>query len=115
MYKRILLAYDGSVEGRKALREGALLAKRCGAKIYLLSVAGGGAGVQLADGAYAGAGAQHHAKLQAIFDESVDRLKLMGFAPVARLVEGGIQRRLPDRSNRMQPPRRPQRHHRRRL
>ena len=26
MYKRILLAYDGSVEGRTALREGALLA-----------------------------------------------------------------------------------------
>ena len=25
MYKRILLAYDGSVEGRTALREGALL------------------------------------------------------------------------------------------
>ena len=25
MYKRILLAYDGSIEGRTALREGALL------------------------------------------------------------------------------------------
>jgi nucleotide-binding universal stress UspA family protein len=28
MYRRILLAYDGSIEGRVALREGALLAKR---------------------------------------------------------------------------------------
>jgi nucleotide-binding universal stress UspA family protein len=27
MYKRILLAYDGSIEGRTALREGALLAR----------------------------------------------------------------------------------------
>ena len=38
MYKRILLAYDGSVEGRTALREGALLAKQCGAEVFLLSV-----------------------------------------------------------------------------
>jgi hypothetical protein len=26
MYKRVLLAYDGSIEGRRALREGAKLA-----------------------------------------------------------------------------------------
>jgi nucleotide-binding universal stress UspA family protein len=38
MYSRILLAYDGSVEGRTALREGALLAKQCGAQVFLLSV-----------------------------------------------------------------------------
>ena len=37
MYKRILLAYDGSVEGRTALREGALLARQCGAEVFLLS------------------------------------------------------------------------------
>jgi nucleotide-binding universal stress UspA family protein len=38
MYKRILLSYDGSVEGRTALREGALLAKQCGAEVFLLSI-----------------------------------------------------------------------------
>ena len=38
MYKRILLAYDGSVEGRTALREGAPLARQCRAKVFLLSV-----------------------------------------------------------------------------
>jgi nucleotide-binding universal stress UspA family protein len=38
MYKSILLAYDGSREGAMALREGALLAKTCGAKVVLLSV-----------------------------------------------------------------------------
>jgi nucleotide-binding universal stress UspA family protein len=38
MYKRILLAYDGSVEGRTALREGALLARQCVAEVFLLSV-----------------------------------------------------------------------------
>ena len=38
MYKRSLLAYDGSVEGRTALREGALLARQCRANVFLLSV-----------------------------------------------------------------------------
>ena len=38
MYKKILLAYDGSREGLVALREGALLARQCGAQVFLLSV-----------------------------------------------------------------------------
>ena len=38
MYKRSLLAHDGPVEGGTALREGALLAKQCGAEVFLLSV-----------------------------------------------------------------------------
>lgn len=38
MYRRILLAYDGSREGRAALREGALLVKRLGAEAFLLAV-----------------------------------------------------------------------------
>ena len=54
MYKRILLAYDGSIEGRTALREGALLARQCGAKVYLLSVLAETAPFLLADVAHAG-------------------------------------------------------------
>ena len=38
MYKKVLLAYDGSVEGRRALREGAKLAQFCGAEVFLLAV-----------------------------------------------------------------------------
>ena len=40
MYKRVLLAYDGSIEGRRALREGAKLAQLCGADVFLLAVVG---------------------------------------------------------------------------
>ena len=87
MYQRILLAYDGSVEGRAALREGALLALCCKAQVFLLSVAGG-AGVQLAESAYAGAAGQQRAQLQAIFDAGVERLKGLGFSPTARFVTG---------------------------
>lgn len=37
MYQRILLAYDGSREGRAALVEGARMAKQNNAQIYLLA------------------------------------------------------------------------------
>ena len=37
-YRHIVLAYDGSECGRHALREGAELAKRCGATAHLLAV-----------------------------------------------------------------------------
>lgn len=38
MYRRILLAFDGSREGRVALAEGVDLAGLCGAEVHLLSV-----------------------------------------------------------------------------
>jgi hypothetical protein len=41
LYKKVLLAYDGSIEGRRALREGARIAQLCGAEVFLLAVAEG--------------------------------------------------------------------------
>jgi hypothetical protein len=38
MYKKVLLAYDGSIEGRRALREGAKLTQLCCAEVFLLAV-----------------------------------------------------------------------------
>jgi nucleotide-binding universal stress UspA family protein len=38
LYKKVLLAYDGSIEGRLALRDGAKLAQFCGADVFLLAV-----------------------------------------------------------------------------
>jgi nucleotide-binding universal stress UspA family protein len=38
MAKKGLLAYDGSIEGRRALREGARIAQLCGAEVFLLAV-----------------------------------------------------------------------------
>ena len=55
MYKSILLAYDGSVEGRTALREGALLARQCGAKVFLLSALADDGTFLLAEAALSGA------------------------------------------------------------
>jgi len=38
LYKKVLLAYEGSIGGRRALREGAKLAQFCGADVFLLAV-----------------------------------------------------------------------------
>ncbi|MFI4934280.1 MAG: universal stress protein [Caulobacterales bacterium] len=88
MYRRILLAYDGTIEGRRALREGALLAIRCGAEVFLLSVIPESAGVLMAEGAQSGAVAQFQKTYQAVLDEAVVRMKQFGFKPNAKLVWG---------------------------
>jgi nucleotide-binding universal stress UspA family protein len=82
MYKRILLAYDGSVEGRTALREGALLARQCGAKAFLLSVLADDRTFLLAEVALAGASVRIEDDFTEILNEGVARLKKLGFDPV---------------------------------
>ena len=88
MYKRILLAYDGSVEGRTALREGALLAKQCGAEVFLLSVLTDTGTLLLSEVTLAGATVQMEEDFREILDEGVARLRKLGFDPVAELVRG---------------------------
>ena len=86
MYKRILLAYDGSVEGRTALREGALLARRCGAEVFLLSVLVDPGTFVLTEVALAGASVQMEDDFIEVLNEGVARLRALGFDPVAKLV-----------------------------
>jgi nucleotide-binding universal stress UspA family protein len=88
MYRRIVLAYDGTREGRAALREGALLARRCGAEVHLLSVVPNDQGVQFAESVHGGPIDRLHDTYKAILTEGLDRLKALGFTPKARLVIG---------------------------
>lgn len=88
MYKRILLAYDGSVEGRTALREGALLAQQCGAQVFLLSVIADTGGLRFVEGAVAGASIGVEGGFVGVLNEGVARLRRLGFDPVAKLVRG---------------------------
>jgi nucleotide-binding universal stress UspA family protein len=88
MYKRILLAYDGSVEGRTALREGALLARQCGAEVFLLSVLVDTGTLLLPEVALAGAFVHTENDYMDILNEGVARLKKLGFDPTAKLVRG---------------------------
>ena len=93
MYKRILLAYDGSVEGRTALREGALLAKQLRADVFLLSVlADTGAFVRRSR--LAGATVQIEERFQEILDEGIDRLKNLASIQSPSLCEGSPRKKL---------------------
>ena len=88
MYKRVLLAYDGWVKGRTALREGALLARQCGAEVFLLSVLVDPGTFLLTEVAYAGASVQMENAFMDVLKEGVARLKQLGFDPVAKMVRG---------------------------
>jgi nucleotide-binding universal stress UspA family protein len=84
LYKKILLAYDGSVEGRRALREGAKLAQFCDAEVFLLAVVEPSFGATLEGGAMVSMDEQI-ATYEEILAEGVERLEAIGFSPTARL------------------------------
>jgi nucleotide-binding universal stress UspA family protein len=88
MYERILLAYDGSVEGRTALREGALWARKCGAKVFLLAVLADYEMLLMAEAAVAGISVRVEDDFTDVLNEGVARLRKLGFDPVAKLVRG---------------------------
>jgi nucleotide-binding universal stress UspA family protein len=87
MYKKVLLAYDGSIEGRRALREGAKLAQLCRAEVFLLAVVEITSVASL-EGGLAIPIDEQIANYKAILAEGVERLKALGFSPTARLGMG---------------------------
>ena len=87
MYKKVLLAYDGSIEGRRALREGAKLAQLCSAEVFLLAVVEINSIASL-EGGLAIPIDEQIANYKAILAEGVERLKALGFSPTARLGMG---------------------------
>jgi len=88
MYKRILLAYDGSREGLIALREGALLAKRCGGQVFLLSVLPETGNIGLAHGVSGDVVSPQIEGYSALLARGVEVLAKLGLKPTARLVKG---------------------------
>src|SRR3982074_1347276 len=87
MYKKVLLAYDGSVEGRRALREGAKLAQLCRAEVFLLAVLEQSS-IVVPDVGLSVPWDEQAADYQATLAEGVERLKALGFAPTARMEIG---------------------------
>ncbi|MBO9543108.1 universal stress protein [Caulobacter sp.] len=88
MYQKIVLAFDGSHEARSALREGALLALRCEARVWLLCVLGDNAAVAMAEGVQPGAAEQIAAASQQLVDEGVGKLKSVGLNATGHVVRG---------------------------
>jgi nucleotide-binding universal stress UspA family protein len=87
-YRRVLLAYDGTAQGRSALREGALLARRFRAKVFLLSVVAETPGLRIAEGQHPGAVSQHLESFRGVLEIGVANLRRLGLEPESRLVIG---------------------------
>src|SRR6202163_3228470 len=92
MFKRVLLCYDGSEVGRRALKRGADLAILVGAQVYVLSIIPSGVA-----GAAVVAGAAGHACLvdetggyRKLLDESIEWLKPRGVSAEGYLASGNI-------------------------
>ena len=94
MYKKVLLAYDGTTEGRRALREGAKLAQMCGAEVLLLAVVDISPGLLAAEGTTSGAIEQQQEAYEEILQEGVRRLESVGFKPESRLAIGDPAERI---------------------
>jgi nucleotide-binding universal stress UspA family protein len=94
MYKKVLLAYDGSIEGRRALREGAKLAQFCDAEVFLLAVVETASNVAALEGGVMISMDEQIGAYKAILAEGVERLKAMGFSPTARLGMGAAGRQI---------------------
>ena len=91
-YRRIVMAYDGSIEGRSALREGALLAKSCNAEVFLLAIIDSTYGLGLSEGVHPGGTSLVIEKNKHILEQGLERLRSIGIAASGRLIVGEAPR-----------------------
>lgn len=94
MYRTIVLAYDGSLEGRLALREGARLAQMCHARVVLMAVVEPVSEVFVGGVAPVHISSDRSGDVQKILDEGAARLKRMGLVPETRLERGQPSERI---------------------
>lgn len=86
MYHRILLAYDGSAGGRRALHEGAKLAVLCRAEVVLFAVVEISPST-LTMSAYAGIGIDK-TDYERDLAEGLECLKALGLEPISKIAWG---------------------------
>jgi nucleotide-binding universal stress UspA family protein len=87
-YQTMLLAYDGTPEGRRALQEGAEVAKHFRAKTHLLAVIADDAGAAMAQAASAAPPMERTQFYQGTLNEGVKFLKGEGLDATGHLVHG---------------------------
>jgi nucleotide-binding universal stress UspA family protein len=89
LYKKFLLAYDGSHDGRAALMEGAELAEACKAEVVLLAVVEVGSDVGAAEAYASGEPSDREARqIREVLDEGLLRLGERGLAATATVAFG---------------------------
>jgi nucleotide-binding universal stress UspA family protein len=94
MYRTIVLAYDGSLEGRLALREGARLAQICEARVFLVAVVEVVPDLVASDFGSVYVTTDKTPDVQKILDEGMERLMRMGLEPESKLERGSPSERI---------------------
>ena len=89
MYKRILLAYDGSDEGRGALSECGDLAVLLNAQVHLRAVSPSYAGLMVAEGMIVEDNYDHERKrFEDVLDEGIASLRARGYSAEGQVAHG---------------------------
>ncbi|MDY6816926.1 MAG: universal stress protein [Pseudomonadota bacterium] len=90
MYQTILLAYDGSQQGREALDQGAELASLCQARVYLLAVVAHELGVALAEAAAPSEDLpeREYQEVRRTLEEGAEGLRRAGLSVETRISNG---------------------------
>jgi nucleotide-binding universal stress UspA family protein len=86
-YKSILLCYDSTREGRRALLHGAELAQDLGAQTHLLAIAPGGSGSMMGQPSEVAMRAAEN-NIKEVLREGVERLRARGLIATGHLVFG---------------------------
>jgi nucleotide-binding universal stress UspA family protein len=87
MYQKILLAFDGSPDGREALAQAEALASACGATVHLLAIIDPSESMLIVE-AMSFIPDNQRFVIQAVFDEGVRRLRGAGCAATSELKYG---------------------------
>ena len=87
MYKKILLAFDGSPDGREALTQTETLASRCGATVHLLAVVDAAESMLIGE-AMAYIPDNQQFVMQRVLEEGVKRFQRAGCAATSEIRYG---------------------------
>jgi nucleotide-binding universal stress UspA family protein len=87
-FTKILLCYDSTREGRRALIQGAELAQKLGAETHLLAIAPTLVGSTMVDMPSAVALDQEEAAIRDVLQEGVERLRARGLVATGHLAFG---------------------------
>jgi nucleotide-binding universal stress UspA family protein len=88
MYRRVLLCYDGSAEGRRALREGARVALAVGAQAHLLAICKSMISGSTPEGLTPALINCQDDVARALLDEGVEKLRELGVQAEGTLMYG---------------------------
>jgi len=93
-FNKVLLCYDSSREGRRALLQGAELAQQAGAEAHLLAIAPGFAGSMI-DTPSEVAIRNYEKNVKEVLREGVERLRARGLTATGHLVFGNPIEQIP--------------------